>query len=286
MKTCLLSIATAFLAANSFADPPPPHAASTSTNSLTSAVDEHMPDLRVLEYTGPRETFLGEFTRQIDMDGDTIIDDRIGYRTDIEWFRRQNREGYAWNRSRSRIGAHAVESVLGTQFRDALFTAGLAPFRRFAGNGQRNVQGLSPFSLAESLVGSDYWNEHHPYGWIPHVDWDSLTTTPNISLESNMGRQQGGLPIANLSLRCSTDVMPFDRVFGEPRVSGQIILPCDHLFQVVAGAYAYPTASNPRDRGIREVVRIEHWFGPLLISAGVHLRQNERMGIVQGSLSF
>lgn len=281
MKRPLLGLALASFAASSFAVPPPETA--PSTNTLQAIRSAHMPDLQVLEYTGRRKTLREEFTRQLERDGSTIIDDDIGYRTDYEWFNQANHKRYAWNESRAHIGDRTVGHVLISQFRDAYAVSGSSPFfRNLNSNGQRDTQGLSQYSLKESLIGSEYWNEHHPYGWLPHPNWDFLRTTPYLSLESNIGRQPGGLPLANLSLRCSTD---FESIsdFGQIGISGRAIIPFDHLFQLVAGGTFRPLEQNQRWNAI---VRIERWVGPVLISGGGRLNENRASAIFQLSITY
>lgn len=267
------TLALAFLACRTTLASPPEEA---KTNVLEAISSQHMPDLKAARYTGPEESFWSEFSRQMYLDNVEVIGDRVGYPAAVSLAFQSINQGYGWNETRNHLGARAIKSLIGGDFRDAYFMT------YWNHKTDDASQGLSTRSSLESLYGTEFWYAHHPYGWIPHFDQNLIRTTPYLSLESNIGRQPDRLPIAYADVRCYTDLEDFQHL-GQLKLAARMIIPVDHIFQLTLGVTDYPLEAGSH---WTEIVKIERPIGRGVISLVGRMNDQRESLIGQLTISF
>ncbi len=305
MRHHIPCLAAALLAANAFAVPPPETA---QTNGLETIRSLPMPDLQALTYTGPQEAFSQEYIRRIERNAKPILSSRIGYPAGFQSFIDSLHHGGEWNETAAHNGGRAVKSLLGDELRDTLAgrinihieTLIPEPDNRFLDWLWRNSVGfldnslahssegrqrLTVYSSEEDLIGYESWQQGHPHGWIPRLGLRPIGTRPNVYLESNAGRQSGGLPLMYFDLRGYTDLESLDH-FGRFKAEAIARFPVDHLFQLTIGFSGYPMEVGDQKWG--EVIRIDCPVKALrgIVSVGAHHNDRQDRILAQFNMTF
>jgi len=288
-----LQFAAALFVMSSAAAPPD----TAKTNILGAIRLEKMPDMGIVEYTGPQRGFWNEYRREIDQHAVDIVKPQIGEPAGFRLSIQQLHEGYGWRETRAHIAGRAIGRVFSDEFRDTLAlrlptqewadrVTGLLPhwiadfIDNSIGNSQEERRDLSLFSSEESII----WKYEH--GWVPRVGYRPFRGDPYGYIESNLGRQSGGFPIVCINGRYYTNLDPTRKDFGKTKVEVNMTFPVDHVCQFTLGLSGYPYEHTAHDQKWTRIFQLDIPLKLGIVSAGAHVSDGRQLYFTQWSCSF